>query len=312
MISRLAALAMRRPRHHTLIFHRVVQETDPMSPGEPTQKWFSGLMSMLSSHFEVISLTDAVARSQSGRLDHPTVSVTFDDGYADNYTLALPVLEQFNIPATFFVATGFVNGGRMWNDSIIETFRRLESGVYEIDPAMNRKFELNGWESRRVAAAETIRAWKHLPPKERQSRVEELAVRVPDLPSDLMMTVAQLRALADSPVATIGGHTRNHPILASISDDEAAQEIEGGKSDLEDWVQREIMLFAYPNGKFGTDYLAQHATLAKQAGFTAAVATDWGTLGTSGDRYAIPRFTPWQKNLSRFSLDLLRCHYDLI
>ena len=312
MISRLAALAMCRGRHHTLIFHRVLPDTDPMSPGEPTQQWFSRLMRMLSSNFEMISLAEAVSRSGSDRLDGPSISVTFDDGYADNYTVALPVLEEFNVPATFFVASGFIDGGRMWNDSIIETFRVLESGVYEIELAQSRAFELTDWESRRAAAAEAILAWKHLPPNERQSRVDDLARRAPALPSDLMMTMEQLRSLAESPVATIGGHTRNHPILASVPDSDAAAEIEGGKHDLENWIQRDVTLFAYPNGRSGTDYLEQHAALARQAGFTAAVATDWGTLSAGGDRYAIPRFTPWQRNLSRFSLDLARCHYGLI
>ena len=142
----------------------------------------------------------------------------------------------------------------MWNDSIIETFRVLEAGVCEVDLAKKKLFNLSDWESRRAAAAETILAWKHLPPDERQDRVDDLAGRVPALPSALMMTKDQLYALAASPLATIGGHTRTHPILASISDSDAEEEIEGGKRDLEDLTQREITLFAYPNGKFGRDY----------------------------------------------------------
>ncbi len=312
VIEALAALTMQRARHHTLIFHRVLQNADPMSPGEPTQDWFGRLMKMLASNFEMISLAEAVARTQAGRLSGRTMSVTFDDGYADNFTVALPILEEFNVPATFFVASGFVDGGRMWNDTIIETFRGCESGVHEVDLAENKLFELSDWESRRAAAAETILAWKHLSPDERQAKVDELAERVPNLPSTLMMTKEQLRALAASPVATIGGHTRTHPILASISDSDAEEEIEGGKRDLEGWTQREITLFAYPNGKFGRDYDARHVTLVQQAGFDAAVATDWGTLATGCDLYAIPRFTPWQRNLSRFSIDLARCHFGLI
>ena len=93
MIRTLAALSMRRARHHTLIFHRVLQQTDPMSPGEPTQEWFARLVEMLASNFEMISLDEAVARAEAGRLSGRTISVTFDDGYADNFTVALPILE---------------------------------------------------------------------------------------------------------------------------------------------------------------------------------------------------------------------------
>ena len=312
MISSLVAATMRRPRHHTLIFHSVLPQPDPMRPTEPTADWFGRLMHMISSSFEMISLADALSRARQGRLSGRTVSVTFDDGYADNLIVALPILEKLKIPATFFVASGFVDGGRMWNDSIIETFRRAEAGTFEINATAGHSFELTDWTSRREAADATITAWKHLDPRERQARVDELSSCVSGLPSDLMLNKTQLQQLAQSEFATVGGHTRSHPILASIPDSEAAEEIEGGKRDLEDWIQQEVRHFAYPNGRFGRDYGSQHAALAKQAGFDAAVATDWGTLKTGYDYYAIPRFTPWQRNLSRFSIDLARCHFGLL
>jgi peptidoglycan/xylan/chitin deacetylase (PgdA/CDA1 family) len=260
----------------------------------------------------MISLAEALERARQGRLRGRTISVTFDDGYADNFAVALPILERFEVPATFFVSSGFVDGGRMWNDSITETFRLIEPGTCEIELPGENAFDLTDWTSRRNAADSTITAWKHLPPKERQARVDALASRVHGLPADLMLTKTQLRQLAQSPFAAIGGHTRNHPILASLPDSEAAEEIEGGKRDLEDWIQSEIRHFAYPNGRLGRDYDARHAALARQTGFDAAVATDWGTLETGGDHYAIPRFTPWQRDLSRFSIDLARCHFGLL
>ncbi len=312
MIATLAASAMRRARHHVLIFHRVVMESDPMSPDEPTAAWFGRMLKMLVSNFEMISLAEALRRAQAGSLSGRTISVTFDDGYADNFTVALPILERFDVPATFFVASGFIDGGRMWNDSIIETFRRLETGTCEVELEERRSFDLSDWGSRRTAAAAVISAWKHLPPAERQARVDDFATRVPDLPRDLMMTKEQLRRLAASACASIGGHTRNHPILASVPDAEAMSEIEDGKRDLENWIQTEIRHFAYPNGSFGRDYQARHAAFVERAGFSAAVATDWGTLDAATDHYAIPRFTPWQQDLSRFSIDLARCHFGLI
>ena len=312
MIPALVASTMRRPRHHTLIFHRVLQEGDPMSPGEPTAEWFDRLLKMLSSCFETISLAEAIARARAGRLSGRTLSVTFDDGYADNFTVALPLLEKHGIPATFFVASGFLDGGRMWNDSIIETYRRLGDGVVEVDIEGSSTFVLSDWASRRAAVKATIAAWKHLPPEMREEKVNELASRVDDLPQDLMMTKEQLRSMAASPYATIGGHTRSHPILAAIPDADASAEIEGGKRDLENCVQQELVFFAYPNGRAGIDYQPVHAEIVRSAGFDAAVATDWGALGPDGDLYAIPRFTPWHRNLSRFSLDLARCHFGVI
>ena len=312
MITSLSSLFMRRASHHTLIFHRVVRNADPMSPSEPTEVWFRELIKMLAGAFEMISLQEALSRAEQGRLNGRTVSVTFDDGYADNFEVALPILEEFGVPGTFFVASGFTDGGRMWNDSIIETFRRLPDGRCEVADEETHVFELGDWASRRDAVAKIITAWKHLPPEQRQARVDTLSRCAPSLPSNLMMSKSQLRALADSPMATIGGHTRSHPILSSISDEQARSEIEGGKRDLENWIQQQVLLFAYPNGKAGRDFHAIHADIAREVGFKAAVTTDWGTLNKPADRYVIPRFTPWQRNLSRFSLDLLRCHYGLI
>ncbi|MDJ0740834.1 MAG: polysaccharide deacetylase family protein [Gammaproteobacteria bacterium] len=309
MFAKLAAWSMRRPLHHTLIFHRVLADRDPMSPGEPTAAWFDDLIAMLARNFELLALSEAVRRAADGTLRAGSVSITFDDGYADNATIAAPVLRKHSAPATFFVASGYLDGGRMWNDTIIETFRRLDPGTHEIDAEAGLTFTLGDWASRRQAAGDTIKAWKHLPPAQRRANVEALATRVGGLPDDLMMTTEQLRGLDAQRGVTIGGHTRTHPILAAIDDDEARGEIEGGKADLESVLQHDIELFAYPNGKAGADYTAGHADLVRRAGFAAAVATDWGTLSTATDRYRIPRFTPWHTNLARFSIDLARCHY---
>jgi peptidoglycan/xylan/chitin deacetylase (PgdA/CDA1 family) len=303
---------MRRPLHHTLIFHRVRRERDPMSPAEPTASWFRDLIAMLARDFEPIALTDAIQRADSGSLEGGSISVTFDDGYADNFCVALPILQEYQVPATFFVASDFLDGGRMWNDSIIETIRRLKPGTHDLSFAGLEPIQLSDWPSRCHMAQTLITAWKHLPPAERQANVDALSARADGLPHDLMMSSEQLRKLASANNVTIGGHTRSHPILASLDQDQARAEISGGKSDLEDIVQQELQLFAYPNGKHGSDFHDEHRVLVRDAGFSAAVATDWGTLSASTDHFRIPRFTPWNTNLARFSIDLARCHYGLL
>ena len=303
---------MRKPTHHTLIFHRVLANPDPMNPSEPTAGWFEGLMRSLKARFDFISVDEAVGRAREGRLNGRTLSVTFDDGYADNYTIALPILSKLEIPATFFVASSYLDGGRMWNDAITETFRRLPPGRHDIDLPGQPSLEISDEVSRYAAASSTIAAWKHLPQVERQSKVDALADRVGDMPNDLMMTSGQLRAMAGMHGATIGGHTRTHPILSCMEPDEARDEIEGGKADLEGILDREVTLFAYPNGKWEQDYRAEHSELVRAAGFDAAVATDWGVLSSRDDLFRIPRFTPWHSSYSRFIVDLARCQHGLL
>jgi len=76
-------------------------------------------------------LSDAITRLRRGTLPSCAVSITFDDGYADNAENALPLLQKYAITATFFIASGFIDGGRMWNDTVIESVRRAK-GMYWI------------------------------------------------------------------------------------------------------------------------------------------------------------------------------------
>ena len=313
MIGRICALAMRAARHQTLMFHRVLKQHDPMLPTEPVADWFEALIHQLSRHYECISLAEAVRRAAAGELSGRTLSITFDDGYADNFEIALPILERYNVPATFFVASGFLDGGMMWNDQIIESVRRLDDGPLPVAVNDDRPVpKLGDAASRRRVAEQVIVAWKHLPPDQRQQRVDELVAAGPPLPGTLMMTSDQLREMAASTCADIGGHTRTHPILTSLSVERALAEIVDGKQDLEAIIGQPLSWFAYPNGKPGKDYAPEHVDLVREAGFDGAVSTHWGTFDDKSDTFQVPRFTPWSRNLDRFALDLARCHYGLI
>src|SRR4026209_38570 len=107
-----------------LIYHRVIAEPDPLILDEVCASEFDWHMTVLGRWFKVLPLTEAIARLHDGTLPARAACVTFDDGYADNASAALPILLRHGIPATFFLATAFINGGRMWNDTVIETVRR--------------------------------------------------------------------------------------------------------------------------------------------------------------------------------------------
>src|SRR5690242_15121760 len=99
-----------------LVYHRVVAEPDPLVPEQVCAREFDLQLTVLGRWFTVLSLREAAARLRSGTLPMRSACVTFDDGYADNATIALPILRRRGVPATFFLATGFIDGGRMWND----------------------------------------------------------------------------------------------------------------------------------------------------------------------------------------------------
>jgi peptidoglycan/xylan/chitin deacetylase (PgdA/CDA1 family) len=104
----------------------------------------------------------------------------------------------------------------------------------------------------------------------------------------------------------IGAHTRRHPILVRLSDDEAWTEIEGSRRDLAELLGKPVALFAYPNGKAGSDYAPTHVRMAREAGYRAALTTEWGVATRTTDLYAMPRFTPWRTDALGFDLQLAR------
>jgi hypothetical protein len=79
-----------------------------------------------------------------------------------------------------------------------------------------------------------------------------------------------------------------------------------GKQALEALIRAPVRTFAYPNGKPGQDYLAEHAAMAREIGFAAAVSTSWGAASKASDSFQLPRFTPWDRNDARFVLRLLQ------
>jgi peptidoglycan/xylan/chitin deacetylase (PgdA/CDA1 family) len=233
------------------------------------------------------------------------VAITFDDGYADNAELALPILARQGLTASFFVATSFLDGGRMWNDTIIETVRRAPARV-DLEDLGAGTLDLNGAETRAAATTRLIRAWKHLPPGERQSRVDELARRAGvQPPTNLMMRSDQVRALARAGM-TVGSHTATHPILAKIDDAEAEREMRESRARLESITGEPVTQFAYPNGRLGDDYELRHAEIARRVGFELALSTDPGMVERGSDPYRLPRFGPWPEASWRFGARLLQ------
>lgn len=301
----LASPAGERGRLSILIFHRVLPQPDPLFPGEVDVARFDELMGWVREWFNVLPLADAVARLRSGALPPRAAAITFDDGYADNLTQAVPVLQKHGLHATFFIATGFVDGGRMWNDTIIESVRGSAEAVLDARFLGLGELALGGVESRRAALAALIPAIKHKPAEQRAAAVTQVAAACgAALPDDLMLSSAQLRALRDAGMG-IGAHTVSHPILATLDEAAARREMADSRDRLQGLLGERIGLFAYPNGKLGADYGAAHAALARELGFDAAVSTNPGACTRASDPYQLPRFSPWDRSAWRYGLRML-------
>jgi peptidoglycan/xylan/chitin deacetylase (PgdA/CDA1 family) len=298
VLYRMAALRYaRKGTLAILIYHRVLPRPDPMLGEEVDAKLFRQHLTFLKTNCNVLPLTEAVSRLRNGQLPPRAACITFDDGYADNYHVARPLLQEFGLSATFFVSTGYLDGGRMWNDTIIEAIRNATAPLVIKDIG---RFSIDTTEARQKAAAAVLTSLKHLPFEMRQHRAEEIAGKIGGkLPGDLMMTRAEVRALHGAGMI-VGAHTVTHPILSRTDDVVARKEIADGREDLEGLTGGRVTLFAYPNGRPVRDYTAAHVQLVRELGFDAAVSTAWGIARRDSDLYQLPRFTPWDRDPLRF------------
>jgi peptidoglycan/xylan/chitin deacetylase (PgdA/CDA1 family) len=295
----------RAARLTVLMYHRVLPGPDPLT-GEVDAQHFDSQMRALREFFTVLPLAEAVDRLAAGTLPSRAVAITFDDGYADNASIAVPILQAHGLHGTFFVADGYLNGGRMFNDTVIEAVRRTQKPVLDLQlPGLTAVLPVGSIAEKRQALSRILGYVKYLGPPDRLQAVERIAA-LADAPlaTDLMMTEEQVRVLARAGM-DVGGHTVHHPILNSIDVETARREIEVNRSTLSAITGKAVRLFAYPNGVPGKDYAYVHTQLVRAAGYTAALTTSWGAAATGCDLYQLPRFTPWDREPRRFALRLM-------
>ena len=287
-----------------LIYHRVLPTPDPLFPDEVDVSRFEAQMVKVCRLFNVLPLSDAVHRLQRNALPSRAACITFDDGYADNAEVALPVLQRLGIPATFFIASGYLGQGCMFNDKVIEVVRRYPETHLDLSRLGLGKHSVATFEEKRSAISTLLSQLKYKPLAERLALVGEVGATVGwEDPLHLMMSPQQVRQLHDAGME-IGGHTVNHPILASTDIATARTEIGDNRDRLAEITGAPVRLFAYPNGKPHVDYRAEHVALVKNMGFDAAVSTAWGVSTQNSDLFQLPRFTPWDQSLVRFAARL--------
>jgi peptidoglycan/xylan/chitin deacetylase (PgdA/CDA1 family) len=303
--------AVSRWNHQGLIlmYHRVTHLVSDPYQINVVPKHFEEHMQVLRKYGKPVMLGETVKNRERFGAGKKEITVTFDDGYADNFINAKPILEKYEIPATFFIVSDGVGRQReFWWDElerIILTPKTLppmfrmtiESKEYfwYITPKEIKEFfsEIppNGIVISKIHLCFALwNAISQVSLEEKYACLEQIAVWAdhvtPPRPGNLPMGFEELSALAQCSLFEIGAHTRHHSFLSLIPPEKQVEEISGSKEDLEKLLNIPIKTFAYPHG----NYSQTTVQLIKNIGFNAAVTSDQAPMRRDSDLFRLPRF----------------------
>jgi peptidoglycan/xylan/chitin deacetylase (PgdA/CDA1 family) len=300
-------LQTRPPAPLILMYHRIAEaKVDPwrlaVSPN-----LFDEQLALLKKRRIVLPLVEFELLHRGGRLPAKAVAITFDDGYACNALAAAPLLAKHGVPATIFLATGWISSPKeFWWDAlerIISTtsVERLELSLQSetiaielgkpdqhrdariwdatAEPRNARQAAyLDLWTRLRLAGDEQRR--RAMTSLHQQAGVSEIARQ-----SHRIMTAAEVRQTAASGLVEIGAHGVTHPVLSGLGREEQSSEIRLSRDACRDLVSHSPRAFAYPFGDYDDDTLAATA----DAGFQIACTTKACCIGRHTESLQMPR-----------------------
>lgn len=234
---------------------------------------FAAQMDEVAERYHPVGLDRVLAAIEGGpELPRRAVLVTFDDGYRDNLTVALPVLAERGIPAVLFAATDAIDTNHgFWWDRVAWCFAHAARDAADLPEAGRRSW--SDLPAREVVTRGYIEFLKTLPEPRKADAVaalpEALGVTIPDDAfAGLALEWDEVRAMADTGVV-IDAHTCSHPVLSRVDLDRARDEIRGSRDRIAAETGRVPVTFAYPNGH-PADYTDAVVDTVADAGFRAA------------------------------------------
>jgi len=242
------------------------------------------------------------------KIPRHAVIITLDDGYANNYTLAFPLLRKYGLPATIFLTTGFIDRQTfLWTDWLEWVITRADANKslpawgetkvpLRLESEIDRKQTMLNFKS----------YFKTLPISAIHSSLLELQDHLncryawSDLPPSCQpLTWSQIREMAACGLITFGSHTVSHPVLSRCSAEVQRQELQISKNRIEEETGEPCVLFAYPNGT-AEDYSVQTVEQLREIGYKLAVTTDPGY--ERADRFDPLRIRRWGADISTTDL----------
>jgi peptidoglycan/xylan/chitin deacetylase (PgdA/CDA1 family) len=286
-----------KPGARMLVYHGIC-EKDPLQFNTLfiSKRTFEAQLQLYKKYFNLVSLDDYYEeRFSKNRFN---LCLSFDDGFANNYSYVLPLLEKYQVPAVFFI-TGIRAAGYdiLWND--------LLSIAYKYGPAelvCCKEIFIKDRDGRYISAQTKKQlsvALRETGFNDKLVLLQQLGAVANRVPEDywLQLTEIQIRKLSQSQWATIGSHGNYHNDLAKIPLADAAKEMLQSKSYLENITGKTINALAFPYGSYTKEITAA----AKQLGYTRLLATVFNNKEDQNDDCLKERFTvnPFISNINQ-------------
>ena len=283
--------------NNTLIlnYHGVIPQPDfSISPNHTSTKDFEDEMEYFSSKFNFIKPEEFHSRdfkvSTNGKKN---LLVTFDDGYANNYLYAFPILQKYKIPAIIFPVTSLINTNEAtWYDKIDLTLNYIsEIELSKIINALTSDFFNNNLPNKSnlknhlkllstARKDEFFKAYFDIAP---------LSPLTSEKTSDFrkMLNEHQIKKMAESGLITFGSHTHTHPNLDNIEPDDIKEELITSKNILSSILGRTINSIAFPDGAYNEDV----KQISKETGFQLLYAVNYRTNSDNIQQNIFERFS---------------------
>lgn len=242
-----------------------------------TNEEFHWQVNFIKEFYNPITFGQLFACLESGqRLPKRPVIITFDDGFVDNYTNAFQILKSCNVPATFFVCSGYLSKEEtFWFDWVVYLINKLPSGSYLLGVDTSEfNFTLNEESDRPSVIAEFLRHLKNVADNDRRSLIADLEhVSGESIPSggfleSRPMTWEQVIEMSENGME-ICSHSKSHPILSRLNMPDLVSELTDSKAELESRLNKEVNVIAYPVGG-PTAYTEAVVEVVKESGYKAA------------------------------------------
>lgn len=216
--------------------------------------YFVGILRELRARGNAMSMDDLVEHHQTGRpLPSYAFTITFDDGFENNLSVAAPILVDEGVPATFYVTTDFIDHNRMsWIDRIGYVIELAPRGTLQLPWGRCGFHDDEGKRALlddirlHVKASAKIDADGLAGDVQRQLGFPE--IRSSEDPLDRKMTWEGVRQLAQQDGFTVGGHSHTHAILSFLDDDALVAEVGASQRLLAEKAGLPCRHYSYPEG----------------------------------------------------------------